>query len=185
MLKWRTVLLIAVIAVALAGFGVWSQRDGSDLHVGPAPAQPGYYLKDAVVTETDATGAARFKLRAQQINQNPSDESIDLQQVKLDYRSDPESLWLLTANRGHLVGGSRVINFTGNVNIQPQAPSENRIELQTETLSMDTEHNIASAPGKVIFKMDQQVLNAVGLKYNLKQQKLQLESGLHGQFKPQ
>jgi lipopolysaccharide export system protein LptC len=185
MLQWRTVLLIAVIAVILAGFGLWSQRDGSDLHVGPVPAQPGYYLKDAVVTETDATGAPRFKLRAQQINQNPKDESVDLQTVQLDYRSDPDSLWLLTADHGHLVGGSRVIDFTGNVNIKPQAPSDNLIELQTETLSMDTEHNIATAPGKVIFKMDQQVLNAVGLKYNLKRQKLQLESGLHGQFKRQ
>jgi lipopolysaccharide export system protein LptC len=183
MLKWRTVLLIAVIAVMLAGFGIWSQRDGADLRVGAAPAQPGYYLKDAVVTETDATGAARFKLRAQQINQNPKDESIDLQQVQLDYRSDPDSLWLLTANHGHLVGGSRVIDFTGNVVIKPQAPSSNRVELQTETLSMDTANNIATAPGQVKFAMDGQLLNAVGLKYNLKRQTLQLESGLHGQFK--
>jgi LPS export ABC transporter protein LptC len=89
---------------------------------------------------------------------------------------------LLTADRGHLAGGSRIINFMGNVNIKPHAPSDNKIELHTETLSMDTEHNLATAPGKVIFKMDYQVLNAVGLKYDLKRQTLQLESRLHGQF---
>jgi LPS export ABC transporter protein LptC len=182
MLGWRAVLIIAAIAVILAGFGLWASRNGEDLRVGPAPAQPGYYLKQAVVTETDATGAARFKLSAEQINQNPKDQSIDLQTVLLDYRSDPDSLWLLTANHGHLVGGSRVIDFTGNVHIKPQAPSTNRVELQTETLSMDTENNIATAPGKVKFTMDGQFLNAVRLKYNLKQQTLQLESGLHGQF---
>ena len=84
MLGWRAVLITAAIAVLLAGFGLWASRDGDDLHVGPAPAQPGYYLKQAVVTETDATGAARFKLRADQINQNPKDQSIDLQTVLLD-----------------------------------------------------------------------------------------------------
>jgi lipopolysaccharide export system protein LptC len=182
MLGWRAVLITAVIAVLLAGFGLWSRRGGDDVHIGPAPAQPGYYLQNAIVTETDASGAARFKLRADQINQHPQDESIDLQTVKLDYRSAPDALWLLTANHGHLVSGSRVINFTGNVNITPQAPSDNRVELHTETLSMDTENNIATAPGKVTFKMDQQILSAVGLKYDLKRQTLQLESRVHGQF---
>jgi LPS export ABC transporter protein LptC len=182
MFRWRAVLIIALIAVILAAFGVWSQRDGDDLRVAPAPVQPGYYLKSAVVTETDASGAARFKLHAQQINQNPKDESVDLQQVQLDYRTAPDTLWLLTADRGHLVGGSRVIDFTGNVHIKPQAPSSNRVELNTELLSMDTEKNIATAPGKVRFAMDGQSLNAVGLKYNLKRQTLQLESALHGQF---
>jgi lipopolysaccharide export system protein LptC len=182
MLGWRAVLITALIAVILAGFGLWSRRGGDDVRIGPAPAQPGYYLQNAIVTETDASGAARFKLRAQQINQNPRDESIDLQQVLLDYRTAPDALWLLTADRGHLAGGSRVINFTGNVNIKPQPPSDNRVELHTETLSMDTENNVATAPGKVVFSMDQQVLSAVGLKYDLKRQTLQLESRLHGQF---
>jgi len=182
MLRWRGVLLIAVIAVILAAFGLWSQRDGADLRVGPAPAQPGYYLRSAVVTETDANGAPRFKLHAERIDQNPTDQSVELQQVQLDYRSAPDALWLLTADRGHLPGGSRVIDFTGNVHIKPVQPTTNRVELNTETLRVDTENNLATAPGKVRFTMDGQYINAVGLKYNLKRQTLQLESALHGQF---
>ncbi len=183
MMGWRAVLITAVIAVLLAGFGLWSRRGDDDLHDRPAPAQAGYYLKQATVTESDPSGAPRFKLAADQINQNPKDNSIDLQQVRLDYQSAPDALWLLTAERGHLIAGSRVIDFSGNVHVKPQEPSENKIELRTETLSVDTEHNIATAPGKVNFEMDREYLNAFGLKYDLKRQTLQLESRLHGQFK--
>jgi lipopolysaccharide export system protein LptC len=179
---WRTVLLIALIAVLLAAYSLWSRRSGDELHDRPAPAQAGYYLRNATVTETDATGAARFKLRANTINQNPADQSIDMAQVQLNYQSGPDALWLLTAERGHLASGSRVIDFSGNVNIKPQQPSDNRVELQTEALSIDTANNIAAAPGKVRFQMDREHLTAFGLKYDLKRQTLRLESRLHGQF---
>lgn len=181
-MPWRAVFITALIAALLAVYGLWSRRGGDGLVERPAAAQAGYYLQDASVTETDASGAARFKLHATQITQNPSNDSIDLQQVQLDYQSAPDSQWLLTAERGHLVTGSRVIDFTGNVNITPKPPSDNQIELHTETLSIDTENNMATAPDKVDFAMDRQYLNAVGLKYDLKRQKLQLESRVHGQF---
>ncbi|MGE0114789.1 MAG: LPS export ABC transporter periplasmic protein LptC [Steroidobacteraceae bacterium] len=184
-MSWRTVLITAVIAILLAGYGLLTHRKEDELTITPAPAQPGYYLHEAIVTETDASGAARLKLHASRIAQNPADNSIELQQVTLDYQSDPNARWLLTANRGHLAAGSHTINFFGAVNIKPQNQTDNQIELRTETLSVDTLNNIATAPGKVSIDMDQQRLTAVGLKYDLKRQTLQLESRLHGQFQAQ
>lgn len=167
-MPWRSVFITALIAALLAVYGLWSRRGGDDLTDRPAPTQAGYYLLNAIVTETDASGAARFKLHANQINQNPTNESIDLQQVQLDYQSAPDAQWLLTAERGHLVTGSRIIDFIGNVDIKPQGESDNPVELHTELLSVDTANNVAIAPGKVKFEMDREYLTAFGLKYDLK-----------------
>lgn len=183
-MPWRAIFITAVIAVLIAAYGVLTRRSGDELSDTPAPAQPGYYLQNATVTETDKAGVAYIKLQADRITQNPADGSINLQPITLNYQSAPDAKWLLTANQGHLAAGSKTINFTGAVSIKPQQQPNNHTELRTETLSMDTENNIATAPGKVQLEMDQQHLTAIGLKYDLKRQKLQLESQLHGQFKP-
>lgn len=184
-MSWRALLLTVLIAALLAGYSVLTRRGGSQFTEQPAPAQPGYYLRDATVTETDATGAAHLRLHADQIAQNPADDSIQLTQVTLNYQSAPDARWRLTAHQGHLPAQSRTIQFSGAVEIRPQQPAANEVILRTETLSVDTLHNIARAPGRVNLEMDQQRLTAIGLKYDLKRQTLQLESMLHGQFQPQ
>lgn len=184
-MPWRGLFITTLIAVLLAVYSVLMHQTDDELTDTAAPGQPGYYLQNAVVTETDATGAARMKLRADNILQNSTDDSITLQNVLLDYQSAPDAKWLLTADRGHLATGSRTIEFSGAVHIKPLDQPGNTIELHTEALSVDTLNNIATAPGKVNFQMDKQRLTATGLRYDLKQQKLQLKSGLHGQFKPQ
>lgn len=184
-MSWRTVFIVAVIAVLLAIYGLLTHRNEDALTETPAPIQPGYYLHEATVTETDAGGAARLKLRASQIAQNPLDNSIELQQVTLDYQSDPDARWLLTADRGQLAAGSHIIDFSGAVSIKPQDQADDPVELRTDRLSVDTLNNIAIAPGQVSIDMDRQRLTAIGLKYDLKRQTLRLESSLHGQFQPQ
>ncbi len=181
-MSWRAVFITALIAAALAGYSLLTRREADTLTDQPAPAQPGYYLNDASIIETDATGAPRLKLVANTINQNLADDSITLQQVTLNYQNAADRRWLLTAEQGHLVNGSRAISFTGNVHIRPLAPASSPVSLRTETLNVDTERQTASAPGRVNIEMDHQQLTAVGLKYDLKRQKLQLESQVHGQF---
>lgn len=183
-MSWRNLLMMLAIAGLLAVYSVFTKRSADVLTDQPAPAQPGYYLRDAVVTETDATGNARLKLHAAQIAQSPADDSIKLQQVQLNYQTAPDVSWLLTANRGNLPAQSRTIEFRGAVVVKPVPPTTNNIVLRTETLSVDTLNNLAHAPGRVNVEMDTQQMTAVGLKYDLKRQTLQLESKVHGQFQP-
>jgi LPS export ABC transporter protein LptC len=184
-MNWRPVLLVALIAAMLASYGVLVHRSDQVPAETAAPVRPGYYLRDATVTETDATGAPRMKLHADRITQNPADDSIALDQVTLNYQSDAATRWLLTANQGHVAAGSRTIQLTSAVYIKPLDPASNPVELRTEALSIDTGNNIATAPGKVNIQMDQQHLTATGLKYDLKRQTLKLQSQVHGQFQPQ
>ncbi|MGD9841468.1 MAG: LPS export ABC transporter periplasmic protein LptC [Steroidobacteraceae bacterium] len=182
-MRRRSTLITTAIAAALAGYILVSRQAGDELTDVRAPEQPGYYLKQATIIETAADGTPRMKLQAAEIVQNLHDDSISMQQVVLNYRSEDNNPWLLSADQGRLPANSKAIDFSGNVYIRPQDDSQQGTEIRTDTLNIDTENNLATTPGQVEFVMDQQQLTAVGLKYNLKRQTLQLHSQVHGTFK--
>lgn len=181
-MRWRPVLATTTIAAALGGYILATREADDELTDLPAPAQPGYYLQQATIVETGADGNARMKLHARQISQNLNDDSISLQQVTVDYVSEDSTAWLLTADQGHLPTGAKVISFNGNVYIRPQHVQESLPEIRTEVLNIDPDQNLATAPGKVSFALDNQLLTAVGMKFDFKRQKLRLESQINGQF---
>ncbi len=183
-MPWRPLFITVVIAVLLAAASVLMRRSDELLDTA-APEQPGYYLKDAVLTDTDATGAARLRLRAAGIRQNPVDDSMDAQQVALDYQIKPDAQWLLTADHGHVPAASRTVSFHGNVIIKPADAQTAQVTMHTDTLLVDTLDNLATAPGKVVIEMQRDRLTGVGLQADLKQQQVRIESQVHGQFSAQ
>ncbi len=181
-MRWRTLLIVAVIAVVLVAASVLMERPDELLDTA-APEQPGYYLRDAVVTDTDASGAPRMRLHAAGIRQNQSDDSITAERVTLDYQSAPDAQWLLTADNSHVPAASRTITFSGNVLVRPASEQTAAVTMRTETLTIDTLENLASTPGPVVIEMHQSRLSGTGLKADLKQQQVRIESQVHGQFR--
>jgi lipopolysaccharide export system protein LptC len=181
-MRWRSTLTTTVISAALAGYILVSRQTGDDLIDVRAPTQPGYYLKQATVIESGTDGKPRMKLQAAEIRQQLSDDSISMQQVVVNYRSEDNTPWLLSADQGQLPAHSKTVRFSGNVYIRPEDNQLQRAEIHTDSLSIDTEKNLASTFGTVTFVMDQQQLTGVGLKYDLKRQTLQLHSQVHGTF---
>lgn len=182
-MNWRAVFAAATGVVLFAALNVLRHRDDNVAVSNAAPEQPGYYLKDATLIQTDAnTGAPAWRLHAVAIARDPRNESIRLEQVRLDYLTSAETPWLLTAQRGYVPQDSRVVKFTGAVHIEPQGAQSTPMSLQTEELSIDTQRNQATAPGKVTINMNQQQLTAVGLKADLQNQKVRLLSQVHGEF---
>lgn len=181
-MQWRSILATTAIAAGLAGYILVARQSGDELTEVKAPAQPGYYLKQATIIETGKDGSPRLKLQAARINQNMADNSITLQQVVVNYRSEDDTPWILTADQGQLPASARSVHFTGNVFIRTEDARLQRPEIRTAQLSIDTENSQATAPGEVDFAMDQQKLSGIGLKYDMKRQKLQLNSQVHGNF---
>lgn len=182
---WRTVTLTTVCAGLAASYGLLVKNNGDNGAPAPTPEQQGYYAKDATIIETNETGAAQLKLRADAIEQNPQDDSIRLQDVKVDYLSAPDKLWLLTAGSAYVPPDSRVIDFSGDVVVRPQGEQASSMVLRTESLRVDTENSIASSKTDVSIEMNQQRLTARGVTADLKRERYQLESKGHGQFQIQ
>ena len=181
-MQWRSTLATTTIAAAMAGYILVARQSGDELSEVKAPAQPGYYLNQATIIETGKDGNPRLKLQAARINQNMTDNSITLQQVMVNYRSEDATPWILTADQGQLPASAKIVHFTGNVFIRTEDERLLRPEIRTAELSIDTENYLATAPGEVDFVMDEQKLSGIGLKYDMKRQKLQLNSQVHGKF---
>ncbi|MGC3982677.1 MAG: LPS export ABC transporter periplasmic protein LptC [Steroidobacteraceae bacterium] len=199
-MRWRTIIVTTSICAGLAGYLMLMRDADEGLTDIPAPEQPGYYLKQATVTQTGVNGLLRTRLKAEQIMQNVADDSISMQQVVVDHLDEDANDWLLTADSGHLPPGSANVEFnqkyaqgdikpgtailtlTGNVLIRARDVSKTNVEIHTDVLNVDTVSYVATAPGKVRFVQGRNELTGVGMKFDFKGQKLRLESQINGHY---
>lgn len=186
-MNWRIVIGTVIGVVLFVGYSRLRHRDDGIVVSNTAPEQPGYYLKDAALVQTDSdSGQPSWRLHASTITRDPRTENVHLEQVKLDYLSAGSTAWLLTAQRGYIPKDSRVVTFSDAVNIQPQGEHVTMpMTLRTDELRIDTQSHLATAPGKVTIQMNQQQLTAVGLKADLTNQKVRLLTQVRGEFRSQ
>ena len=143
-MNWRWISLTALLGALVLGYGALTGRDSLNVASGEAPPQPGYFLRDAVISRTGEDGSLSLRLIAQRIEQNSDRSGIELHDVRVDYLNAPEKEWLLTAREGFVPDDSRIVRFTGDVKLRP-ADASNDALLRTESLEIDTLKNIAYA----------------------------------------
>jgi LPS export ABC transporter protein LptC len=141
-MNWRWISLAALLAALVIGYGALTDRN-------PAPAansgqaeRPGYYLQDAVITQTQKDGSLSLRLIANRIEQRHLNENISLQTVRVDYFQSPEHEWLLTARRGLVPADFRVVQLFGDVELRP-ADAQPTAYLRADALAIDTQTNVA------------------------------------------
>jgi LPS export ABC transporter protein LptC len=152
-MNWRWIITVALSAALLAGYSAFLRREVTTTQNTEALEQPGYYLQDAVVTQSKADGSLAMTLAAKRIEQQQLQDSITLLDVSLDYTQAPEQRWALTAQRAVVPPDSRVVQFTGKVELRPKQAAR-QLYLRTESLTVDTEKNVAysnSSPVEVGF----------------------------------
>jgi LPS export ABC transporter protein LptC len=181
-MNWRTPYTLLLITLAVLAFMYVWNRDTEELTNNTASTPRGYYLSDALIRQTGTNGAARYSLRAQKIEQDPTNDQISLSQVELDYHGDSGARWLLSAAQGRLDQQAEQAEFSGNVLIRPVSDARHTAQLHTDALHVDFKQQRASTASLVTLQIDRQQLTARGLVANLKEQSLKLESQVHGVF---
>jgi LPS export ABC transporter protein LptC len=141
-MSWRWISIAALLATVVIGFRLLSKGDGATDTSGAIPQLPTYYLKDAILTETQPDGSPSVRLIATRIEQSPSSGRIELISVRVDYLKVPGRQWLLSAQRGLIPSESRTIQFLGDVELRP-ADGPASTYLRTDELTVDTERNVA------------------------------------------
>ncbi|HLS79948.1 MAG TPA: LPS export ABC transporter periplasmic protein LptC [Steroidobacter sp.] len=144
-MNWRWATLTAVLAAVVIGYGAYNERRAPPGGPAAPPPAPAYYLYDAVVSETQPDGSLGMRLNAKRIEHSQSDGSIALQDVRVNYFQAPEREWLLTAERGLIPAESRIVQFSGDVELSPVEEPQNW--LRTQALAIDAERNIAYGLG--------------------------------------
>lgn len=182
---WRIFVIAAlVIVVAVSLFR--DRRPAPDRPTTQAQSpQPGYYMDGARIVETGEDGLPLYRVDAKHIQQNPADSSIELDDLALSYSTPEARDWTVTAARGFVPPGSKTLQLAGDVRIVGQpAPDTLPAVIRTERLTLDTESNIASTRDRVDIEWGNRRLSTMGLVADLKAEKLQLESAVHGRFVP-
>jgi LPS export ABC transporter protein LptC len=175
-MSWRWVAIAALLAAVFGGYAAMTRRDPSEVISGEAPPQPGYFLRDAIITQTDKSGSPDIRLVAARIDQRSTEEAIRLSTVQVDFLGVTDRKWMLTAQQAFVPSGSRVIEFRGDVLLRPLDNTTNG-SLRTNALAFDTDRNVAySISSPVDIRFGRLAMNVKRFEADLNTEKVKLES---------
>ena len=196
-MNWRWISLAALLAALVIGYGALVERSPAPTTNDAQAEQPGYYLQDAIVTQTQQDGSISLRLVANRIEQQRRDDSIALDTVRVNYYQSnsgsnsgsksgqsPPREWLLNARQGLVPANFRVVQLFGDVVLRP-ADAQPEAFLRVDALAVDTQTNVAyslASPVRVRFGSHEMVVK--NFRADLDSENIRLES-VHGRFDPQ
>jgi lipopolysaccharide export system protein LptC len=183
---FRIFTLIAVIALGVSTWILSSPGHRPTLPIGAGQeALPGYYLKNAVLTDYDAAGAPSIRIHADRIDQIDHGPEVALYNVRFDYQSPNGQAWVMFGDVAHVEPGGKIVNVTGNVRIEGQSTEHaGTAVVRTDALTYDVPDAIATTKSDVRIEFGAHTLTARGLVANLKERTMRLESKVNGRFQP-
>ena len=178
------VIALVLLGAVVASWLLLDRPEKLDEARGPLP-DTGYYVRDAVIEGMGTDGTRLYTLSAQRIQQDISDNSVTLEDVDLEYAGTDAEPWRLTADSGSIPADGDRIELAGNVKIEEMLfiGPETTI-VTTPELSVDLRAQLATSDADVRIERGNYLLTAVGLRADLKDRKLTLQSEVHGRFLP-
>jgi LPS export ABC transporter protein LptC len=175
-MNWRWISISALLAALVIGYGAMRNRDSSPAFASNQATRPIYYLRNAVITETERDGSLATQLAAARIELQPSNDNLSMTDVQLNYFQSPQQEWQLVAERGFKPGDSSVIQLEGNVELRP-ARADTADMLGADQLAIDTQKEVAystSSPVKIHY--GQHDLLVQSFRFDMNREKLHMES---------
>jgi LPS export ABC transporter protein LptC len=182
-LRRRLVNVAAILATALAGYGILGGRGDDKIEVATTNEDRGYYLTDARLTEMGPDGSPRIVLHAASVEQRLSEQTVLLSDLEIDYRSTEAGTWTVTADRGRLLPDGTSLMLSGDVLIRGTEARGTAV-IRTDNLAYNTQTSVIQTSEPVSLQFGPHSLEGRGLRVSLNAATLRLESNVHGLFKP-
>jgi LPS export ABC transporter protein LptC len=183
---FRVFTVIAVIALAVSTWILSSptHRPRPSSAAGEA-SMPGYYLKNAVLTDYDEAGVPSMRIQADRIDQIDHGTEVALYNVRFDYAPPNGQAWVMFGDVAHVEPGGKIINVTGNVRLEGQSNEHaGTAVVRTDALTYNVPEALATTKSDVRIEFGAHTLTARGLVANLKERTMRLESKVNGRFQP-
>jgi LPS export ABC transporter protein LptC len=183
---FRVFTLLAVLALCVITWLQSSQGRRPQTQADAKQADlPGYYLKNAVLTDYDPAGDPSIRIEAERIDQIAHGTEVALYNVRVAYQTPNGQSWVMVGDVAHVQPGGKVVDVTGNVRLQDEATGPaGAAVLHTDTLSYNVADAVASTKSDVRLDFGGHTLTARGLVANLKERTIRLESKVNGRFQP-
>ena len=181
--------VFTVLAVVALGISTWilsspARRPQKQIDAKQADL-PGYYLKNAVLTDYDAAGNPGIRIEAERIEQVAHGDEVALYNIRVAYQAPNGQAWIMVGDVAHVQPGGKVVDVSGNVRLQGEGTRrEAAAVVHTDTLSYNVPDAVASTNSDVRIDFAQHTLTAHGLTANLKERTMRLESKVNGRFHP-
>lgn len=177
-------LLVALLLAAVASW--WLARSDNGEVAAPdlrRVAQPGYYLREAKLEQTDDTGRVYLRIATARADQDAATQEIALRPVQVDYLPAGSAPWKLTASTGRLPPGARTVSLADDV-VLTGNPVARRppVVVRTSLLTLDTVTSVATTSAPVRMELGPNVLTGTGMRADLEHQTLALESSVRGRY---
>lgn len=175
-------LVLAIVAAATMWIATW-QRDTTSPPVDRATeTEPlGYYARGARLTGTDEQGRPTYRLFAERFEELPGEDRLELTGVNLDYQPADETAWTLTAATARYARDGSRLDLKGNVEARSAPTDGSRpMAFATETLLLSPDTSRAESDEAVRIRVGDWQLDGIGLRADLKERTLALESVEHG-----
>jgi LPS export ABC transporter protein LptC len=181
--------VFTVLAVLALGITTWNLSSSVRRPHAPTDAKqadlPGYYLKNAVLTDYDLNGNPSIRIEAERIDQIAHGNEVALYNVRVNYEGDGGQTWVMVGDVAHVQPGGKIIDVSGNVRLQGESTgTEGTAVIRTDTLTYDVPDSIATTKDDVRIEYGGHTLTARGLTANLKERTMRLESKVNGRFHP-
>lgn len=179
-------VLIVVLAIALVSRWLLTTVEAPSSRVSPeARHDPDYYMVNFKITAYQPSGKPAYHLDAAHMNHYPDDDTITMQELKLDYRDDENQNWITTANNGIAYQNIEVLQLKGNVILKGQSSQMNQpIKIATESLRIDFPHKHASTEAYVKIYNKYSTITAKGMDLDMATGHLSLLSEARGHYVP-
>ena len=183
---FRVITLLSILVLAVVSWILSSPSHRTQSEAVARQADlPGYYLKNAVLTDYDLAGNPSIRIEAERIDQVAHGNEVALYNVRVAYQPPGGQSWVMVGDVAHVQPGGKVVDVTGNVRLQGEATGrEGAAVIHTDTLSYDVPGAVASTKSDVRIDFAQHTLTAHGLTANLKERTMRLESKVNGRFHP-
>jgi len=183
---FRLFTVLAVVALIVTTWIASSPARRPHAQVDAKQAElPGYYLKNAVLTDYDLVGDPGIRIEAERIDQIAHGNEVALYNIRVAYQAPNGQAWVMVGDVAHVEPGGKVIDVTGNVRLQGEGGGrEGPAVIRTDTLSYDVPDAVATTKSDVRIDFADHTLTARGLTANLKERTMRLESKVNGRFHP-
>jgi len=172
-------------AGALAsGLLLWQLQAPEDRNGGMRRLGAGYYVKEAELVGTGASGDVLYRIRTRELRQDPDNGAVALTAVAFQYVPSAAVPWDLTADTGSMPPDSDILQLSGEVVAVTRKDSGEPAIIRTDYLEIDPQTFVAFTDRPVEIEMSGDRILATGMRVFLKEDRLQLIADVTGTFTP-
>lgn len=183
MITVRGALTLAGLGAA-AAFSAWVLQVGAPRRVEVAAPRhlPDYHFLAPRITRFGADGLLTLDLRAARAVHFEDDDSVALEDLKVDYRTDSGDLWRLTAARGTAPMGGETLTLEGAVRVERPRADGGALELSTERLTLATRGQRLTTDLAVELREGGSRMTAIGLDADLQAERIRFPHAVKGSY---